>query len=125
MPPVYFLLFLEVIMPPLRTHTSTALVAALIMFVGIIGPAAAEEKSYYSPIIMIDKEKGWLIISEPGSVFAVEASEEAKPHLEKLPVSGMIDVVVETREGKPPLIKSWKVTAGDSSCKSFDGKNCK
>lgn len=112
-------------MPTFRIRASLALVPVLVTFFGIVGPAAAEEKSYYSPIIMIDMDKGWLIISEPGSVFAVEAGAEAKPHLEKLPVSGMIDVVVETREGKPPLIKSWKVTAGDSSCKNFDGKTCK
>ena len=89
-------------------------------------PAHAEERSFYSPIIMVDKEKGWIIISNSGAVFAVEAPDAAKPHLDKLPtMGGMIDVVVDTREGKAPLIKSWKVTAGESSCKHFDGKGCR
>ncbi|HET8563223.1 MAG TPA: hypothetical protein VFM35_05055, partial [Candidatus Binatia bacterium] len=58
-------------------------------------------------------------------VFAVEASEAAKPHLDKLPISGMIDLVVELRGENPPLIKSWKLAAGESSCKIFDGQSCK
>ena len=49
----------------------------------------------------------------------------AKPHLEKLPVSGMIDIVVEMRDGNTPLLKTWKVAGGESSCRQFDGKTCK
>lgn len=90
-----------------------------------VAQADAEEKSYYSPIIMVDLQKGWLVISNSGAVFAVEASPEAKPHLEKLPTSGLIDVVVEIREGAPPLLKRWKLASGESSCKVFDGKTCK
>lgn len=84
----------------------------------------AEEKSIYTPIIQIDKEKGRMLVSNSGAVFYVEASEAAKPHLEKLPLSGMIDIVFETRESAPPLIKSWKLKSGESTCKIFDGKAC-
>jgi hypothetical protein len=55
----------------------------------------------------------------------VEVPEAAKPHLEKLPVSGMIDIVVEMRADNAPLLKTWKVAGGESSCKHFDGKTCK
>jgi len=98
--------------------------AALIVLIWIV-PVAAEDKSFYSPIIHVDKEKGFIIVSTSGSVFAVEASEAAKPHLDKLPVSGMIDIVVEMREGNAPLLKTWKVMGGESTCKTFDGKGCK
>lgn len=89
------------------------------------GSASAEDKSIYSPIIHIDKEKGYIVVSADGKVFAVEASPEAKPHLEKLPLSGMIDLVVELRPDNTPLLKKWKVAGGESACKQFDGKTCK
>ena len=97
---------------------------ALICLTRVVS-AGAEEKSIYSPIIQIDKEKGWLVVSNGSAVFPVEASEAAKPHLDKLPISGMIDIVVETRPDGPPLLKSWKLASGESSCKNFDGKACK
>jgi hypothetical protein len=55
----------------------------------------------------------------------VEVPEEAKAHIEKLPQSGLVDIVVETREGQPPLLKTWKVKSGESTCLHFDGKTCK
>jgi hypothetical protein len=88
-------------------------------------PARAEDKSFYSPIIHVDKEKGVIVVSNSGKVFAVEVPELARPHLEKLPVSGMIDIVVEMRDNNAPLLKTWKVAGGESSCKQFDGKTCK
>ena len=88
-------------------------------------PALAEDKSFYSPIIHVDKEKGFIVVSNSGKVFPVEVPDTAKPHLDKLPVSGMIDIVVEMRDGNTPLLKTWKVAGGDSSCKQFDGKSCK
>ncbi len=88
------------------------------------GPAAAEEKSIFSPIIDVDKEKGFLFVSGDSGIVIVEATEAAKPHLDKLPISGMIDIVVEVRPGKPPLLKTWKVAGGESACKHFDGKTC-
>ena len=99
--------------------------AAALVLLTWIAPVAAEDKSFYSPVIHVDKEKGFIVVSNSGSVFAVEASEAAKPHLDKLPVSGMIDIVVEMREGNAPLLKTWKVMGGESSCKLFDGKSCK
>ncbi|WP_447980341.1 hypothetical protein [Candidatus Nitrospira bockiana] len=104
-----------------RASLMLAAIAALTWSI----PAAAEDKSFYSPIIFIDKDKGFIVISDSGKVFPVEASEAAKPHLEKLPVSGMIDIIAEIRPGNAPLLKSWKLMSGESTCKHFDGKTCK
>jgi hypothetical protein len=93
--------------------------------IGAAGSTFAEDKSIFSPIIHVDKEKGFIVVSSDAKVFAVEASEAAKPHLDKLPVSGMIDMTVELRPGNNPLLKRWKVAGGESACKEFDGKTCK
>lgn len=107
------------------TNRWNVLLAVTFACLSWAGSTAAEERSIYSPIIMVDKEKGYIVVSSSGAVFGVEVSEAAKPHLDKLPVSGMIDIVVETRPGNAPLLKSWKLAAGESSCKVFDGKNCR
>jgi len=110
------------------TRTSTNQWSVLLAVVACLswgGSAAAEEKSIYSPIILVDKDKGYIVVSSDNGVIGVEASEAAKPHLEKLPASGMIDIVVEIRPGNAPLLKSWKLAAGESTCKVFDGKSCK
>lgn len=104
------------------------LIFALILFPGVVmGPedASATEKSYYSPIINVDAENNRILISTLGAVFWVEVPEAARPHLEKLPLSGLADIVVETREGQPPLLKSWKIKSGESTCLHFDGTTCK
>ena len=104
------------------------LILAFMLFLsGVTTPeeASAVEKSYYSPIINVDAENSRILISTLGSVFWVEVPETARPHLEKLPLSGLADIVVDTREGHPPLLKSWKIKSGESTCLHFDGKICK
>lgn len=104
------------------------LISTLILcLTGITNPAntAAAEKSYYSPIINVDVENSRILISTLGAVFWVEIPEAGRPHMEKLPQSGLVDIVVETREGQAPLLKSWKVKSGESTCLNFDGKVCK
>ena len=107
------------------SFTSSVIVLAALIGLGWTGSASAEEKSYYSPIIFVDKEKGFIVISDSGAVFGVEVAPEAKQHLDKLPPSGLIDIVVEIRPDNAPLVKRWKIASGDSSCKIFDGKTCK
>ncbi|OQW37410.1 MAG: hypothetical protein A4E19_13470 [Nitrospira sp. SG-bin1] len=86
----------------------------------------AEDRSFYSPVIYIDKEQNQILISTSASVFYVEVPDAAKPHIEKLPLSGLVDFVVEMRgEDKRPLIKTWKVKSGESTCMYFNGKECK
>jgi hypothetical protein len=104
---------------------SSAFILTVLIGLGWTGSAGAEEKSYYSPIVFVDKEKGYIVISDSGAVFGVEVPPEAKPHLDKLPSSGLIDVVVEIRPNNAPLVKRWKLASGESTCKIFDGKTCK
>ena len=88
-------------------------------------PSFAEEKSFYSPIISVDGENHRILISTYGSVFWIDVPDAAKPHIEKLPISGLADFVVEMREnGQAPLLKTWKVKSGETSCTYFDGKTC-
>lgn len=89
-------------------------------------PSFAEDKSFYSPVIHIDMDTHRILISTSGSVFWIDVPDAAKPHIEKLPVSGLVDFVVEMREnGQAPLLKTWKVKSGETSCTYFDGKTCR
>lgn len=98
----------------------------LLLLILLAVPAFAEDRSFYSPVIHIDKEKSQILISTSATVFYIEAPEAAKPHIDKLPVSGLVDFVVEMRgEDKPPLIKTWKVKSGESTCMYFNGKECR
>lgn len=100
------------------------LAAALVILVA--ARSQAEDKSYYSPVINIDTENHRILISKLGGVFYIDVPEAARPHMEKLPLSGLVDFVVEIRgEGEMPLIKSWKVKSGESACMFFNGKECK
>jgi len=89
-------------------------------------PVFAEDRSFYSPVIYIDTEKSQILISTSATVFYIEVPDAAKPHMEKLPISGLVDFVVEMRgEDKLPLLKTWKVKSGESTCMYFNGKECK
>lgn len=88
--------------------------------------AHAEDKSFYSPVIQVDKDNHRILISTLGSVFYIEVPEAGQPHMEKLPISGLVDFVVEMRgNGQMPLVKTWKVKSGESTCMYFNGKECK
>jgi hypothetical protein len=92
----------------------------------LVSPSIAEDKSFYSPVIHVDKENYRILISTFGSVFWIDVPDAAKPHIEKLPVSGLVDFVVEMRgDDQRPLIKTWKVKSGESTCMYFNGKECK
>lgn len=106
-------------------HIRTILLAGLLTIVPT-NALLAEDKSFYSPVINLDMENHRVLISTLGSVFWIEVPEAGHPHMEKLPVSGLVDFVVEMRaNGQPPLIKTWKVKSGDSTCMYFNGKECK
>ena len=92
----------------------------------IASPCYAEDKSFYSPVIHVDMDTHRILISTYGSVFWIDVPEAAKPHIEKLPISGLVDFIVEMREnGQAPLLKTWKVKSGETSCTYFDGKTCR
>jgi hypothetical protein len=108
--------------------TRTFLIGALVLwflFFVIIPPTMAEERSFYSPVIFIDKEKNQILISTSAKVFYIEVSEAAKPHLDKLPQGVLVDFVVEMRGDNLPLLKTWQVKGGESACMIFDGKSCR
>ncbi len=89
-------------------------------------PALAEERSFYSPVIHVDKEEYRILISTLGAVFWIEVPDAAKPHIEKLPISGLVDFVVEMQaEDQLPILKTWKVKSGESTCMYFNGNECK
>ena len=110
-------------------YMSTTLLTVFFSFILLnltTQPSLAEEKSFYSPVIRVDMENHRILISTSGSVFWIDVPDQAKPHLEKLPISGLADFVVEMREnGQAPLLKTWKVKSGETSCTYFDGKTCK
>ncbi|HRI37986.1 MAG TPA: hypothetical protein PLO50_05475 [Nitrospira sp.] len=77
-------------------------------------------------VIYNDKGKSQILISTSATMFYIEVPDAAKPHMEKLPTSGLLDFVVEMRgEDKLPLTKTWKVKSGESTCMYFIGKECK
>ena len=84
-----------------------------------------KEGSFYSPVIRVVPDRGFILINSGNGILWIKASEAAMPHLSKLPVGGLIDIIVEF-QGKPnpPIIKSWKLASGDSTCRVFDGTQC-
>src|SRR5262245_17610866 len=95
--------------------TCVLLIGALVFssfFLITISSAPAEERSFYSLVIFIDKEKNQILISESARVFYIEVSEAAKPHLDKLPQGVLVDFVVEMRGNNLPFLKTWHVRKG-------------
>jgi len=84
-----------------------------------------KQTSFYTPVIRVVPDKGFVLINSGNGVLWVKASQAAMPHLSKLPVGGLVDLVVEF-QGKPnpPIIQSWKLASGNSACDVFDGTNC-
>ena len=113
------------VMAYLRTTLLVGFFSLLLLGL-IASPSMAEDKSFYSPVIQVDRENHRILISTFGSVFWIDVPDVAKPHLEKLPVTGLVDFVVEMRGNEqPPLLKTWKVKSGETSCLHFDGKTCR
>ena len=84
-----------------------------------------KQTSFYTPIIRVVPDKGFVLINSGSGVLWVKASKSARPHLSKLPIGGLIDLVVEFQgTPNPPIIKSWKLASGNSACDIFDGTNC-
>ena len=99
---------------------------AIFFSTALVDTSLAVEKSYYSPVIHIDVENHRVLISQLGGVFYIDVPEIARPHMEKLPISGLVDFVVEWQsDDQMPVIKTWKVKSGESTCLYFNGKECK
>lgn len=99
---------------------------ALLFSAALVSSSLAVEKSYYSPVIHIDVDNHRVLISQLGGVFYIDVSEIARPHMEKLPISGLVDFVVDWKgDDQMPVLKTWKVKSGESTCLYFNGKECK
>jgi len=82
-------------------------------------------KSYYSPIVRIEAEKGFFLITTDSGILWVQVEDHVKPHLKTLEVGNMLDVTVQFRsKNLAPLLKSWKLARGSSPCRIFDGQTC-
>lgn len=98
----------------------------MLLVVGMTSSSQAEDKSFYSPVIYIDVENHRILISQLGGVFYIDVPDIARPHIEKLPISGLVDFVVDWKgDEHMPVIKTWKVKSGESTCMYFNGKECK
>ena len=84
-----------------------------------------KEKSYYGTVIAIDPNAKTLkLVTNDGVMVDLVAEDKAAKHLDKIPLNSLIDVIVEMREGAPPLVKSWKMAQAQSPCRLLDGKMC-
>lgn len=101
------------------------LTLALLTTAPVFAEAATKFKSYYSPILKLEADNGYFLISSDSGIQWIQVEDNAKPHLKTLEVGDMIDVVVQFRpDNVPPLLKSWKLAKSSSPCKNFDGKIC-
>ena len=51
-----------------------------------------KQGSFYSPVIRVVPDKGFILINSGNGILWVKASKAAMPHLSKLPVGGLIDI---------------------------------
>lgn len=103
-----------------------AMLFTMLLAIGMASLSQAEDKSFYSPVIYVDVENHRILISQLGGVFYIDVPDIARPHMEKLPVSGLVDFVVDWKgDEQMPVIKTWKVKSGESTCMHFNGKECK
>ncbi len=104
---------------------------ALMLLILLIGPSftlaqgPGQVKSYYSPIVRLEPEKGFLLITTDSGILWIQVEDSVKPHLMNLAVGDMIDVTVQFRpDNLPPILQKWKLARSESPCKVFDGKTC-
>jgi len=101
------------------------LVLMLQTSVPVFAEASTTLKSYYSPIVRLEADKGYFLVTTDSGIQWIQVEDTAKPHLKTLEVGDMIDVVVELRpDNAPALLKSWKLARSSSPCKVFNGKTC-
>ncbi len=82
-------------------------------------------KNFNSPIVKLEPEKGFFLITTETGILWVQVEEPGKKHLKTLEVGDVIEVIVEVLPDKaPPILKSWKLSRSGSACKVFDGKVC-
>jgi len=113
-------------MPP--HHVTNSLFALVLLFLTsapVFAEASTSLKSYYSPIVRLEADKGYFLITTNSGIQWIQVEDAVKEHLKTLEVGDMIDVVVELRpDPVPPLLKSWKLARSASPCKVLKGQTC-
>jgi hypothetical protein len=113
-------------MPP--SYVITSLFVLTLLFqtsVPVFADATTSLKSYYSPIVRLEPDKGYFLITTDSGIQWIQVEDPVKEHLKTLEVGDMIDVVVEIRpDNVPPLLKSWKLARSASPCKVLKGQTC-
>ncbi len=111
--------------PKYSLYGLVALISLFIFSTLIFAETAAPIKSYYSPIVRLEPDKGYFLITTNSGIQWIQVEEPGKEHLKTLEVGDMIDVVVEIRpDPVPPLLKSWKLARSSSPCIIFNGQTC-
>lgn len=113
-------------MPP--SYVINSLFVLTLLFqtsVPVFADATTSLKSYYSPIVRLEPDKGYFLITTDSGIQWIQVEDPVKEHLKTLDVGDMIDVVVEIRpDNVPPLLKSWKLARSASPCKVLKGQTC-
>ena len=111
---------------PLSFRNSVlACVLLILTSASVFAETASSLKSYYSPIVRLEADKGYFLITTNSGIQWVQVEGAAKEHLKTLEVGDMIDIVVQLRpEPAPPLLKTWKLARSASPCTVFDGQTC-
>ncbi len=111
--------------PQYASQSIFAIVLLIVTSVPVFAEASPKLKSYYSPIVRLEANKGYFLITTNSGIQWVQVEDSAKEHLKTLEVGDMIDVVVQLRpEPAPPLLKTWKLARSGSPCTVFNGQTC-
>ena len=106
---------------------NSVLAVLLLILTGapVFADASSSLKSYYSPIVRLEADKGYFLITTNSGIQWIQVEDVAKEPLKTLAVGDMIDVVVQLRpDPVPPLLKSWKLARSASPCTIFNGQTC-
>ena len=111
---------------PLHVRNSVFTFTLLILTIApVFAETASSLKSYYSPIVRLEADKGYFLITTNSGIQWIQVEDPGKEHLKTLEVGDMIDVVVQLRpEPAPPLLKTWKLARSASPCTVFNGQTC-
>ncbi len=102
-----------------------AIVLLIVTSVTVFAEASPTLKSYYSPIVRLEADKGYFLITTNSGIQWIQVEDPGKEHLKTLEVGDMIDVVVQLRpDPAPPLLKTWKLARSASPCTVFNGQTC-
>ncbi len=107
------------------SHSLFACALLVLSTTPVFAETASSLKSYYSPIVRLEADKGYFLITTNSGIQWIQVEGPGKEHLKTLEVGDMIDVVVQLRpEPAPPLLKTWKLARSASPCIVFNGQTC-